>query len=75
MTSLASLDQDLPRLVSGALQLNKMAVGRLISLFEDDRTGSASVRSKALELIQAEPSRKNGRILGLTGTPGSGKSS
>ncbi|MEX0767844.1 MAG: hypothetical protein WD029_05175, partial [Microthrixaceae bacterium] len=36
---------------------------------------SASVRSKALELIQAEPARKNGRILGLTGTPGSGKSS
>jgi len=75
VTSLDSLEQDLPRLVSRALQRDKMAVGRLISVFEDDRKGSASVRSLALELLNAEPARRNGTILGLTGTPGSGKSS
>jgi LAO/AO transport system kinase len=74
---LASLELDLPRLVREAQQLNKMAVGRLISLFEDDREGTAELRSQALRLLDTNTDAgvRRGRILGLTGTPGSGKSS
>ncbi|CAB4729557.1 MAG: protein kinase [Actinobacteria bacterium] len=74
-----SLEQALPGLVREAQQLNKMAVARLISLFEDDREGSAVLRSQTLRLLDANPDTdtagRRGRILGLTGTPGSGKSS
>ncbi|MSX75624.1 MAG: hypothetical protein F2744_08150, partial [Actinobacteria bacterium] len=75
MASLDSIGQDLPRLVHEAQQLDKMAVSRLISLFEDDRLGSAELRSQALGLLDSRPEPTSGTILGLTGTPGSGKSS
>jgi len=75
MASLDSIGQDLPRLVHEAQQLDKMAVSRLISLFEDDRLGSAELRSQALGLLDSRREPTSGTILGLTGTPGSGKSS
>ncbi|HTO01119.1 MAG TPA: hypothetical protein VL068_10630 [Microthrixaceae bacterium] len=74
-------------LVDKALDLDKFAVSRLISLFEDRRPAAAAQRAAVLELLDGrygssgsggpaggsgEPA--GGAVLGITGTPGSGKS-
>jgi LAO/AO transport system kinase len=62
-------------LIERALALDKNAVSILISLFEDQRSEALSRRAVALQRLRAHPERKHAALLGLTGTPGSGKSS
>src|SRR5262245_21540846 len=56
-----------------ARELDKSALGQLISIFEDLRPQTAATRS-ALEGDLAELPSRNGIVLGFTGTPGAGKS-
>lgn len=68
-----------PALIERAVALDKYAVSRLISVFEDQRPQAAQRRSAVLAALDARPERAGGSaggtILGVTGTPGSGKSS
>lgn len=63
-------------LIDRAIGLDKYAVSRLISLFEDRRSSAARRRVAVLEdLDNRRAGRPVGSVLGITGTPGSGKSS
>ncbi|HQR81110.1 MAG TPA: GTP-binding protein, partial [Actinomycetota bacterium] len=57
--------------VDRARGLHKHAVSKLVSLFEDARPAAAAQRAEALELLGPAKSA----VLGITGTPGAGKSS
>lgn len=60
--------------VEKALALDRYAVSKLISIFEDSRPEALGQRAKALALLEKHPERRGGVILGLTGAPGCGKS-
>lgn len=67
---------ELEGLVERARSLEKGAVARLISVFEDRRPEAAARRIRVLELLDGSPRSGVGcTVLGITGTPGSGKSS
>jgi LAO/AO transport system kinase len=59
-------------LVRQALGLDKRAIARLISLFEDRRLEAAGDREAVLAELAGAPRRA--RFIGITGTPGAGKS-
>jgi len=59
-------------LVRAALDLDKYSIARLISIFEDTRPAAAQSRVKILE--QLSSSRRKAVFIGITGTPGAGKS-
>jgi LAO/AO transport system kinase len=61
-------------LVQKSLLGDKWSIGRLISVFEDRRPQAAASRAEILELLRAHPDARRGRFIGLTGTPGAGKS-
>jgi LAO/AO transport system kinase len=63
------------QLVEQARSLDKGAVARLISLFEDRRAEAVDRRIEVLEQLDAADASAGCTILGITGTPGSGKSS
>lgn len=77
MTPAPHTDAGLEELVGAARELDKSSVARLISLFEDRRAHVAQQRARVLELLDAAAGgdAATGTIIGLTGTPGSGKSS
>jgi LAO/AO transport system ATPase len=60
--------------VEAALRLEKRALGRLVSLFEDPRPVAIPWRREALAAIASHPARRRARFVGITGTPGAGKS-
>lgn len=65
---------DLPDLVARARTLDKRAVARLIGIFEDTRPSAVDQRRNVLrELTDGHTAQAS--IVGITGTPGSGKSS
>ena len=70
-------DGGLEETVERARKLDKVAVSRLIGVFEDARPAAATTRARALELLDASagPDEQACMVLGVTGTPGSGKSS
>jgi LAO/AO transport system kinase len=61
-------------LVDVAFGRNRLAIARLISLFEDQREEAVARRAHALATADAHSKRKNAIVFGVTGTPGSGKS-
>jgi LAO/AO transport system kinase len=61
-------------LIEGARARDKRSVSTLISLFEDQRPEAISRRAGVLEALRRE-GRRASATLGVTGTPGSGKSS
>ena len=61
-------------LVTGALALDKYSVSRLITLFEDRRADAPGRRERVLAMLDERDSAADGSIIGVTGTPGSGKS-
>lgn len=65
---------DLGQLVDHARRLDKHAVATLIGMFEDTRPAAASRRQAILDALDP-PSGRRSVVLGVTGTPGSGKSS
>jgi LAO/AO transport system kinase len=60
-------------LVDGALAGDKRAIARLVTRFEDDRPEAAAVRQAILRILDARGA-PTGRVVGLTGAPGVGKS-
>lgn len=58
-----------------ALQRDKRAVATLISLFEDQRPSAIEPRALVLEQLRSRERSHSCVTLGVTGTPGSGKSS
>jgi LAO/AO transport system kinase len=62
-------------LVERARSLDKASVARLISLFEDRRPAAVDRRIAVLEALDVDDASRRCAILGITGTPGSGKSS
>ncbi len=71
----ALTNDELPEVVARARQLEKPAVARLIGLFEDTRPAAAALRAAALAALDADDDRRPATVIGVTGTPGSGKSS
>lgn len=61
--------------IEKALALDRFSVSKLISIFEDSRPPALQKRLEILQVLRKHPARRNGAILGITGTPGSGKSS
>ncbi|MCR9144466.1 MAG: protein kinase [bacterium] len=61
-------------LVEKALTGDKWSIGRLISVFEDRRPAAADQRGEILRLLAEHPDSRRGRFIGMTGTPGAGKS-
>jgi LAO/AO transport system kinase len=62
-------------LISRAQTGDKAAVSQLVSLFEDQREAAIQQRADVLAHLRAHPVRKPAVMIGITGTPGSGKSS
>jgi LAO/AO transport system kinase len=62
-------------LIEHALAHKKHAVSRLISLFEDHRASEVPRRTAVYDALRARRSGRCGAVIGITGTPGSGKSS
>ncbi len=58
---------------AAALELDKRALGKLISLFEDTRAVAIARRQEVLSELEQHAERK-ARFIGVTGTPGAGKS-
>jgi LAO/AO transport system kinase len=54
---------------------NKHAIAKLVAVFEDTRPGAASRRAGILDLLRQRGTAREAAVLGLTGTPGAGKSS
>jgi LAO/AO transport system kinase len=59
-----------PRALAG----EKRAIARLVSLFEDRRVRRAGERSAVLAALDASDGVRSAAIVGITGTPGAGKS-
>lgn len=57
--------------LAAARELNKHAVSKLVAVFEDTRPQAAATRAEVL----AELGPAKATVLGITGTPGAGKSS
>jgi LAO/AO transport system kinase len=62
-------------LVERALLRQKSAVAALVSLFEDQRQEAIERRAMIYDALSARPGTHSPLVLGITGTPGSGKSS
>ena len=65
--------RDDAQLVERARALDKLAIARLISRFEDRRDRAANQRQVILDELDREPARR-AVFVGITGTPGAGKS-
>ena len=65
----------LDALVERARTLDKGSVAQLISLFEDRRPDAVRDRVRVLDQLDADGGDRGCAVLGITGTPGSGKSS
>lgn len=73
MSNTEKLNPQLRELVAGALALKKLSLGRLISLFENARPEAINTRTQVITCLEQELQPK-ATIIGLTGTPGAGKS-
>lgn len=70
------MDPNLVQLLEKAAARKKLALGKLISIFENQRSEAAQKRIDILKYIAAHPEQypTRGFIVGITGTPGAGKS-
>lgn len=60
--------------ISDARQHKKLAIAKLVSLFENRLGESAQERHDIISFLSASAESRNGCIVGFTGTPGAGKS-
>jgi LAO/AO transport system kinase len=61
--------------VDRARQLDKSSLGKLVSLFEDSRPEAARERQQVVAELEANTAAPRAVFVGITGTPGAGKSS
>lgn len=68
---------ELNEMIERATRLEKWPLARLISLFETNTDKAKKARHYVIETLNKHPdyNPKNGLVLGITGTPGAGKSS
>jgi LAO/AO transport system kinase len=66
---------ELERLVDRALELDAHSVARLVSVFQDRRAIAPLRRARVLDLLVQRGHDKSAPVIGVTGTPGAGKSS
>lgn len=73
----AAADEPTLRLLEGAARLEKHPLARLISLVEQDHDAGRARRAALFRQLRADPGRHplRARVIGVTGTPGAGKSS
>lgn len=73
----APLDDELERLLDGAARLQKHPLARLISLVEQERDEVRPRKAALFRHLAAHPDAfpRRAGVVGVTGTPGSGKSS
>lgn len=73
----AALDEELARLLAGAARLQKHPLARLISLVEQERDEARERKAALFRHLAAHPEAfpRRAGVIGVTGTPGSGKSS
>lgn len=62
-------------LVAAALEGHKHSIARLVKVFEDRRPTAGAARAEVLAALERNPAHKSAAFLGVTGTPGAGKSS
>ena len=66
----------LEQLVDRALEFDAHSVARLVSVFQDRRASAPQRRERVLELLDERGRRAaTAPVIGVTGTPGAGKSS
>ncbi|HEX7133024.1 MAG TPA: hypothetical protein VF228_10630 [Iamia sp.] len=75
MSALPEADDELVALVERGRARDKAAVSRLIGVFEDSRPSAADDRARVLATLDEHAAGDRCVVLGVTGTPGSGKSS
>lgn len=65
------------QLAMQALTRARYPVARLVSLAEDSRSDAAAICDEAIAVLEADAGRRGhvARVIGITGSPGSGKSS
>lgn len=68
---------ELNDMIERATRLEKWPLARLISLFETSTPKAKQERHNVIDLLNKRPDqlKKSGLVLGITGTPGAGKSS
>lgn len=64
-----------PETIQRAVGLNKHAVAKLVAVFEDSRASAAPLRADVLAQLAESATTRPRAVIGLTGTPGAGKSS
>jgi len=74
---LEALPKELENLLSKAQVHEKWPIARLISIFERNTTENLIARHQIVSYLNAHPGKfnKQAMVLGITGTPGAGKSS
>jgi len=65
---------ELEQTVERALAFHTLSIADLVAIFEDARPDAPARRAEVLARLGAHAARKHGTIIGITGTPGSGKS-
>ena len=73
----AALPEELVQLIAQAKAHEKWPVARLISIFERHTEANLIARHQIVDYLNQQPDQgnKTGIVLGITGTPGAGKSS
>ncbi|MCB9642627.1 MAG: protein kinase [Myxococcales bacterium] len=66
---------DLSAWIERALHFEKWSIAKLISLFEDARPEASKQRHEVITQLRQHPKARSATFVGLTGTPGAGKSS
>lgn len=68
---------ELNDMIDRATRLEKWPLARLISLFETNTEKAKKARQTVIDALNSRPknNQKHGLVLGITGTPGAGKSS
>jgi LAO/AO transport system kinase len=68
-------EADVATLVDRAIEHDAYSVARLVSIFQDRRSGAPARRAHVLDLLTERGKVESAPVLGVTGTPGAGKSS
>lgn len=66
---------DIETLVAQSIQLKKWPLGRLLRVFEDTRAEAVAARQEVIRRLDEAGCVQRALFIGVTGTPGSGKSS
>lgn len=68
-------DDELAALVDRALEFDAHSIARLVSVFQDRRGTAPARREQVLALLDERGRAASAPVIGVTGTPGAGKSS